>query len=42
VINQIFIDDIKNESRKHIDTNHYLFPSDFWIQSSLSSLKFLI
>lgn len=29
VINQIFIDDIKNESRKHIDTNHYLFPSDF-------------
>lgn len=29
VINQIFIDDIRNESRKHIDTNHYLFSSDF-------------
>lgn len=29
VINQIFIDDIRNESRKHINTKHYLFSSDF-------------
>ena len=29
VINQIFIDDLGNESSKHIDTNHYLFSSDF-------------
>ena len=29
VINQIFIDDLGNESSKHIDTNHFLFSSDF-------------
>ncbi len=29
VINKIFIDDIRNESRKYIDNKHYLFSSDF-------------